>query len=167
MKKATPSRRRRIEFRYLQKKANPRKRMRNIQYIPQEEESVTITNQTDSSLHKPSSNQTNVSLDIVKHLFSKQPDNNMCFLRYHYKLCSALSLLDPRDRHNNSFSTSSAPNLPIISTPLPLNSFPSPYLMPLLLVVLASLSLTVCGLIKPFLLNLPSNKLCLMITRQL
>jgi len=88
----------------------------------------------------------------------KNQTRTLYFRRCHSKLCSASSLLPLRVLHNNSFSTSSVPNPSTISTSSPLISFPSSYLMLLLPVGLASLSPKVCGLIKPFLFNLPSKK---------
>ncbi|CAK8579283.1 unnamed protein product [Lathyrus sativus] len=81
-----------------------------------------------------------------------------CYLHFRYNSFLASSLLALRVPHNNSFLNSSNPNPSIISTPLPLSSFllSSPTLLPP--ADLFSLSSTVCGLNKPYLFNLPSNK---------
>jgi len=121
----------------------------------------------EQTMVESTTNQTKVSLTMVKHLFSKESDKNVVFRRCHSKLRSASWLLPPRVLHNNSFSTSSVPNPLTISTPSPLILFPSSYLMLLLPVGLASLSSKVCGLIKLLLFNLPSKKLWLMITKPL
>ena len=156
---------------------NKRKRSVLPKESEEEEEKTTthyesITNQTKifsfNMAHRESfTNQTKVSLNMAKHLFSKESDKNVVFSPLSLQVMLSIIAAASEGLHNNSFSTSSVPNPSTISTPSPLISFPSSYLMLLLPAGLASLSPKVCGLIKPFLFNLPSKKQWLPIIKPL
>jgi hypothetical protein len=114
-------------------------------------------------------NQINVSLTMAKHLFYMESHQNKTIVFSPLSLQVVLSIIaagsESPTQHQLLHFLQSKSTDQLNSSPLTSSlSFSKTLLLP---VDLASLLSIVCGLNKPFPFNLPSNKLCLLIIKQL